>query len=281
MRQMLACAAILFMASSLEGHACSITTPCIVDERNYYVALPKPANLPAPAVVYIHGWGGNGQAALRNKDLITVFLERGFAVIAPDGVPREGRSGRSWGFHPQSGRQLDEIDFLRSVKEDAIARFNLDSTRMILAGFSIGGSMTAYTACLAPKAFAGYAPLGGNFWRPHPTQCEGPVHMLHTHGWSDGTVPLEGRVVNGVPMDDPSAFAQGDIFHTMSIWRATNNCTQMKADKFSMNGPFWRRSWNHCDTGSSLELAIYPGGHSIPKTWPSLVVDWFEALHSD
>lgn len=271
-------AAAVFALSASISAACSRDTACKVDERAYYVALPENTEQPTATVVFIHGWGGSGKGALRNSGMVSSFLERGWAVLAPDGVPREGRTGRSWGFHPNSGRQDDEIAHLTSVRDDAIARFGLDPERVVLAGFSIGGSMVAYTACLNPAAFAAYAPIGGNFWRPHPTECNGPVRMLHTHGWTDGTVPLEGRVVNGLPADDPKAFAQGDIFHALSVWRETNKCTHLKADRFVTEGHFWRRIWDRCAQDSALELAIYPGGHRIPQGWVDLVVDWFEEL---
>lgn len=259
--------------------ACARDTPCMVGDRAYFIALPdQAAGGSIPAVMHIHGWGGSGDGALRNTGMVQAYLDRGYAVIGPNGVPREGRNGRSWGFHPQSGRQMDEVAFLQAVREDATERFNLDPDRIVLAGFSIGGSMASYVACLAPESFAAYAPIGGNFWRPHPESCAGPVRLLHTHGWTDGTVPLEGRVVNGVPSDDPTAFAQGDIFHALDIWRQTNGCVHLKADRFVMEGSYWRRAWDRCAEGSALEFALYPGGHSIPTDWPDLVMDWFEGL---
>ena len=258
--------------------ACTEATPCALGDRAYFVALPETADAPLPAVIYMHGWGGSGVGALRNRAMVEGFLDRGYAVIAPDGVPRQGRSGRTWAFYPESGRQEAEIDFLQAVREDATERFNLAPDRILLAGFSIGGSMAAYAACLAPESFAAYAPLGGSFWRPHPQGCAGPVRLLHTHGWADGVVPLEGRVVNGVPNDTPDAFAQGDIFHAMQLWREANECRKFKADRMQSESPFWRRDWEGCAEGSALGFALHPGGHSVPKDWPALVVDWFEGL---
>lgn len=277
MRMTLA-ALVAMIGLGTQAQACSIDTPCPVDDRAYYIAMPDGADAPVPAVVYLHGAGGSGAGALRNSGMVAAFHARGFAVIAPDGVTRKGRNGRGWGFHPTSGRQMDEVAYLTAVRDDATDRFSLDPNRIVLTGFSIGGSMAAYSACLAPDAFAAYAPVGGNFWRPHPTECQGPVRMLHTHGWTDGTVPLEGRVVNRVPVDDPSARAQGDVFHAMSIWRETNDCMYLKADRFVTEGPFWRRIWDRCTPGTALELAIFPGGHRVPAGWADMVIDWFEDL---
>ena len=257
--------------------ACSAETACSVGDRDYYIELPT-SDEPKGAVIYMHGWGGSGKGALRNRRMVDGFLERGFAVIAPDGVRREGRNGRTWRFHPATGEQQNEVAFLAEVKADAVSRFDLNPDEFILGGFSIGGSMTAYAACLGPDNFAAFVPIGGNFWRPHPDRCEGPVKMLHTHGWTDTTVPLEGRVVNGVPITDPDAFAQGDIFQALQIWRETNGCVHLRADRFVTDGPFLRRAWERCDADTTLELAVFPGGHTIPNGWPDLVINWYESL---
>ncbi len=267
---------LLFAAGTGTGaaQACSVDTPCPVGDRDYYLAAPEN---PIGAVVYIHGWGASGSGALKNTGMVNTFLERGYAVVAPDGIPREGRNGRSWRFHPRAD-QGAEIAHLQAVRDDAMQKLNLRADQVFLAGFSIGGSMTAYTACLAPDSFTAYAPVGGNFWRPHPTECAGPVRMLHTHGWKDGTVPLEGRVVNDMPSDDPSALAQGDVFHAMEIWRQTNGCVHLKADRYVTEGPFMRRAWDRCEEGSALEFALHTGGHSIPRGWSEMVIEWFEGL---
>jgi polyhydroxybutyrate depolymerase len=164
------------------------------------------------------------------------------------------------------------------VRDDAGRRFGLDPAMMLLGGFSIGGSMTHYLACAEPAAFRGYIPVGGAFWRPHPTGCAGPVRMLHTHGWRDTTVPLEGRVVRGVDVNDPDAFVQGDVFQAMQLWRSANGCDQLRGDRFATSGQFWRRSWVRCDAGTALELALFPGGHTVPEGWVGMMLEWADGL---
>ncbi|PJI84263.1 polyhydroxybutyrate depolymerase [Yoonia maricola] len=263
---------------STTAAACSADTPCEVADGTYVVALPPDHTAPPPAVVFVHGFGGSGTGVMRRTDMVQTFTDRGYAVIAPDGLQRQGANGRSWSFHPMRPQRRDEIAFLTAVRDDAIARHGIDPDRIILAGFSIGGSMTAYLACAAPDTFAAYVPVGGNFWRPHPTECAGPVRMLHTHGWTDGTVPLEGRVLRGTDSRDPGALMQGDVFHAMAIWRETNECFQLRPDGYVTEGPFLIREWTNCAPGSALAFALFPGGHVIPPDWSTLALDWFEAL---
>lgn len=273
----------LFSALALAfgaGHAlaCSETTPCTVEGGEYYIALPAASDTPPPVILYIHGYGGSPQGALENERMMTPFLDRGYAVVAPQGLPFPGGTVTGWSFHPDYEKRREEVPFIRAVLDDAISRHELDADRTILTGFSIGGSMTSYLACEAPEAFAAYAPLGGSFWRDHPEGCAGPVRLLHTHGWRDGTVPLEGRNVRGGAIDDPEGFSQGDVFHAMEIWRRANGCVYAKADSFVTDGPFWRRKWERCAEGSALEFALFPGGHIVPEGWADMMLDWFEGL---
>jgi len=256
--------------------ACSTETRCEVKDGDYVIA--KPATAPIGAVIFIHGFGGSGEGVLRNTGMTNAVLGRGYVLAAPSGLKMTGRNGGSWSFHPDRPQRRDEIVFINSVRDDLINTHGIDPDKILLSGFSIGGSMTSYLACAAPDSFQAYAPVGGSFWRPHPESCEGPVRLLHTHGWTDGTVPLEGRILRGTSLDDPDALAQGDVFHAMEIWREANDCINLKADRFETNGPYWRRAWDRCVPDSALELAIFPGGHIIPKGWADMALDWFEAL---
>ncbi|MEO0751459.1 MAG: alpha/beta fold hydrolase [Pseudomonadota bacterium] len=266
------------MAAAGPAAACSQSTPCAIEGGEYYIALPEPTDTPPPAILYIHGYGGSPKSALDNERIMAPFLDRGYAVIAPQGLPFPGGTVSGWSFHPDYDKRRDEVSFLQAVRDEAAARHELDPERVILTGFSIGGSMTSYLACAAPDAFSAYAPLGGSFWREHPKECEGPVRLMHTHGWRDGTVPLEGRNVRGGAIGDPQGFSQGDVFQAMEIWRETNGCIYGKADSFETNGPFWRRKWERCDDGAALEFALFPGGHIVPEGWADMMLDWYEGL---
>lgn len=250
--------------------------PCEIENGSYNVLLPK--GDVKGSIVFLHGYGGSGMASLRNKTWVPVALKRGYAVIAPDGMARQTGNGRSWSFHPDWPAQRDDIAFITAVRDDAANRFDLDADQMLLGGFSIGGSMTSYLACAAPQTFHAYVPVAGSFWRPHPVSCAGPVRLLHTHGWNDTTVPLEGRVVRGKDINDPEALIQGDVFYAMGVWRDANECVQIRADRFVTKGEFMRRSWLRCTEDSALEFALFTGGHRVPNGWAEMAFDWAEDL---
>lgn len=245
---------------------------CETTLGKYNIELPDRTDqsISIPAMIYFHGAGGSGQRSLKNRNMVEAFLERGYAVIAPSGLKRpNSRFGPGWSFHPERSRQRDELAFAKEVIADASEKFNLDRDRVLMTGFSIGGSLTWYLACQDPKVATAYAPVAGAFWRPHDvgTDCKGPVKLLHTHGWRDGTVPLEGRVLGG------GFIEQGDVFYGLQILRKLNGCNNYKADKFDTQGEFWRRWWTKCKPDSALQFNLFDGGHGVPSNWAEEAID--------
>ena len=251
------------------------TRPCATALGTYHAAVPKRPG-PHPLVIFFHGGGGWGTRLFSIRAAMAAEMTaRGYIVLAPNGIKRPGsRFGPGWSFLPQFPAMRDEAAFTRQLIADAQRRFGADPTRVLLTGFSIGGSLVSYLACQNPGLAQAFAPVAGGFWRPHPADCEGPVRLLHTHGWRDQTVPLEGRPVR-IP-----GLEQGDIFETLARWRVENGCAKFRADRFVTDGPFWRRVWTHCRSGA-LELALHSGGHEVPASWANLALDWFEGLSSD
>ena len=248
--------------------------PCEVDQGTYRITLPDgPApNDGYPHVMFLHGAGGTSRGVLGMAQVVQPLLDRGYAVIAPQVLSWRGGEGGIWSFLPETTRPRarDEAAFFTAVLSDAHVRHGVSAQKGMLAGFSAGGFMVSYLACETPRDFLAYAPVAGGFWRPHPTECAGPVRLLHTHGWEDRTVPLEGR-----PLGD--RFLQGDIFEGMSLWRGANSCASPAPSAVSQSGAFLRRRWE-CAPGSALELALYPGGHRVPEGWADMALDWMEQL---
>lgn len=253
---------------------------CQIELGDYNIELPKrpDPSIKIPAMIYFHGAGGTGERSLKNREMVETFLDGGYAVIAPSGLKRPtSRFGPGWSFHPNRKKQRDELAFAKAVLNDASKKFNLDRERILMTGFSIGGSLTWYLACQDPNVAKAFAPVAGAFWRPHPSaqECAGPVKLLHTHGWVDGTVPLEGRPIG--PVDNPR-IVQGDVFYGLQLMREVNGCKRLKADKFDTSGKFWKRWWTNCELDSALQFNLFQGGHSVPKGWAKEAIDWFEAL---
>lgn len=190
-------------------------------------------------------------------------------MIAPPAMPwQEGRP-RDWAV--RDGWLIDprrEDIFLREVLADAVARAGVEPDRVLLTGFSRGGSMVWDIACHAPGFARAYAPAADGFWLPMPEQCAGPSHMLHVHGFADPMVPLEGRTWRNEEFE--FTMGQADIWEGLQLWRRENDCPSNAKDHEISEG-LWRKSWK-CKNGS-LGLALHKGRHGLPKGWTTMVLD--------
>lgn len=270
----------LLVAAPSKAETCGLDKDhaCEVPLGSYFAAVPAgEAQEKRPMVVFFHGGGGWGTRIFDIRaDMAKAFTDRGYVVVAPNGKQRPGsKFGPGWAFIPQFPPHRDDLAFARDVIADAAARFNADPARVLMTGYSIGGSLTSYIACKDPSVAAAYAPLAGGFWNPPPEDCAGPVKLLHTHGWRDQTVPLEGRPLREIP---EGRIEQGDIFDMMRQWRVENSCNKYRPDDFITDNTFWIRIWSECAPGTALQLALYPGGHTMPDEWPNLVMNWFERV---
>ena len=209
---------------------------------------------------------------MQNRVMLESLAARGYALIAPEGEPVSAdRPQRNWAVRDGSTYERDDIAFLAEVLDDA-ARHGVDRGRILLAGFSRGGSMVWDIACHAPDLARAYAPIAGAFWLPMPEGCAGGADLFHTHGWQDKVIPLEGRSVGG------GTRTQGDTFASLKILRAANRCPAEQPDRklIDEDGSL-TRIWTECP-GGRIELWLHQGQHGTPKGWLTRALDWFEAL---
>ena len=259
---------------------CSAATAQEIHETplgTYRIAVPS-GDAPEggfPALLFYHGAGRSGADVIARRQMVATFNAAGWAVIAPDAMERPDRPGsRGWFFLPQRPASRDELAFTREVLDHAAATQGIDRDNVLIGGYSIGGSLAWYIACRDPGIAAAFVPVAGAFWRPLPQAegCNGAVRMLHTHGWRDQTVPLEGR-----PLRNGQIY-QGDVFAGLAILREMNGCSRLRADSFDTDGAFWVRRWTACKEGSALEFALHSGGHIVPDGWAGMVLAWWETL---
>lgn len=255
--------------------------PCVMDQGEYFALLPD-APAGAPMVVYLHGYGASAASAAGNPDMVAPYTGRGMALILPQGARLNGGNsdwsidddwlgGRDWSY------PRDDLVFLPSVIADAAERFSLDQDRVLLAGYSRGGSMVWDMACARPDLALGFAAAAGGFWEPMQADCAGPVHLHHTHGFTDPVVPLEGRIFRDQEFSGVSFTArQSDIHAGLAIWREVLDCPPNPNER-TVTPDHWTRAWTDCAAGS-LTFALHAGGHRVPGWWTDAVLDWFDVL---
>ena len=107
-----------------------------------------PEGLPAeavPMVLAMNCTNGNPEAEVKTNGWDVLCAEEGFIVIAP-----EYRDNLSY----------DEVDYIRSVIEQAVSRYPVDPGRIYATGFSNGGAVAIALASEAPELIAGISAAG-------------------------------------------------------------------------------------------------------------------------
>lgn len=258
-RCLAACALALLWLALPGGYsparACGPDTDCVVDSGSYRIRMPEgwDGREKVGAIVFLHGWKGTAAGEMRNKVLARVVSGLGLALIAPQGAEK------SWSFPGSPRQRRDDIAFMTTVLDDAIANHSIDADRIMASGFSVGGSMVWYLACYMGERFAGFAPVAGAFWEPQPQDCPGPEpYLFHVHGTADKTVPLQGRAIGTVAR-------QGDVGEGFALWFAKGSCAGESPRASTEDKLVCERRLN-C-AGKVIELCLHGGGHTFDALW--------------
>lgn len=237
----------------IAADACGADSDCTIGTGTYRVAMPAghgDGDM-VGAIVYLHGYQSSGAQAMDFDALREVADRLGVALIAPDG--RDG----TWGLPDVFASRRDDVGFVTEAIDDAISRFPIDADRILVTGFSLGGSMAWYLACTQGTRYAGYAPIAGAFWEPYMADCATPLpEMRHVHGRADETVPMRGRKL--------SVATQGDVYRSFALLRTAAECSGDLANE-TIDGEL------ACTTqtcgGAVQELCLHDGGHSVKPQW--------------
>lgn len=116
--------------------------------RPYSIYIPKDFNPinKYPLIVYLHGSGEDDRTLFK-----TNFIKEGFIVMAPNG---RGTSNCFATIEAQTD--------IKEAIEDVIFNFNIDTEKIILSGFSMGGYGVYRTFYEQPETFSALAILSGH-----------------------------------------------------------------------------------------------------------------------
>jgi polyhydroxybutyrate depolymerase len=247
-------AAVLCLFLWLATSARAEPPPLLTIADGTYRAMTPPdwdGKTKLPMVLYLHGYRQSSEEVTADGKLVDAVTDAGVLLIVPDGA----HGGWTFANAPGSGR--DDVAFLASVIADAKTRFPVDASRIIAAGFSIGGSMVWDLACHDAKGFSAFLPISGDFWTPYPEHCDtGPVNLRHTHGANDTTFPMAGRPLRG------GTFHQGAVAKSFEILEQTDACPA-DADETEQAGDLKCWIWTGCGSGKHIELCMHPGWHEV------------------
>jgi polyhydroxybutyrate depolymerase len=129
------------------------------------------------------------------------FAVDGEVVVAyPDAVHREWNGARQAVMTWKTSKSIDDVGFIRELIEHAVTTYDVDPTRVFVAGFSLGGQMAIRLIHEIPELLAGAAVLSANVpARDNLTidrDAQLGLPVLTVHGTADPLAPYEGGVVD-------------------------------------------------------------------------------------
>jgi len=241
---------ILAVIGAGSARACGPESDCRTGARHYRIALPEGAQPPLGAIVYAHGYRGSAAGVMRNGGLRRMAAEENLALIALDSRDRDWVIPHAPGHPDTDGAK--EFAYVGAVLDDAARRFDIDPDRVLGAGFSSGAMLMWTLACAMPERFAGFVAVAGTFWQGPPESCATPVaSLVHIHGESDPTVPLEGRAIRET--------VQGDVRAALAMYRRIGGFRPAQAPQpEGLSCDSWRNAGDEI-----LDFCVHPGGHSL------------------
>jgi poly(3-hydroxybutyrate) depolymerase len=221
-----------------------------------YVPASYDGQTAVPLVVLLHGYTEDPLCPAATCGWADKAAEEGFILITPDYYNDLTASGAACG------------SVMQAVKE-AIERYNIDTTRVYMTGFSMGGMTTAMTGYTNADVFAAIAPMSGmgDFTKEGlvVTQSDAEKYDLPTF-FLAGTIDDKNTVMDesGTPVSI-TAMTGNDIYSKMAEF----NEISFDAADYSINlfGHLADHSYSEEHQGYTYDIYQY---YSSKYTNPTL-----------
>ncbi len=157
-----------------------------------HTAFEPAGDGPHPTIVAFHGWGAN---ALDLLGLAPYVADGRFAMLCPQGsveVPMGPLQGYGWfpimmGSLPEPSEVQKAVDEAEAFVRTALERYPIEPRKLVLLGFSQGGSIAYSLALRNPERFAAIVAISTWF----------PAQLMQRAGANDALQQLPTLVQHG------------------------------------------------------------------------------------
>ncbi len=248
-----ACVSILFI-KKINAQIDTIIVDTLAREYIKHIPATYNPSEPIPLMIALHNAYGSASEFVTMTKLSEKADEEGFIVVYPNGTgnPKFWNAGGCCG--SAMNNDIDDVGFISVLIDTLCVSYNIDTTKIFIAGFS-NGSIMAYrlAAELSSKIF-GIACVAGQMMLDN-INPERPVPIIHFHALDDVGVPFEGG--------EGSGYIFPSVNSVLNIWIEINDCAdepEILVDEQGVNGKRWIS-----DSSANIVLYTIPkGGHSWP-----------------
>jgi polyhydroxybutyrate depolymerase len=278
--------AVVFMAiaagcTTSKTEAASSVTQTIVSggvSRTYL--LYEPASLPAgkvPLMIALHAGGYSAASWESFTRLGALADEKGFIVAYPEW------QGGNWdiGCCNATLSSSADVEFIGVVINHLVETADVDSSRVYVTGFSLGGYMAYRLACELP-AIAGIGDVGASEYLSTPCHPKHTVSIYEIHGTKDfygGSCGGKTESDEGCPNGFGTSGYEPSVVQLNEQWRSTDGCPSTALTQVSSS--ITELTWEPCSDGSGVRLqTLGETGHCWPTPTTCGDFDAAEALWS-
>ncbi|MDX1535528.1 MAG: PHB depolymerase family esterase [Candidatus Spechtbacterales bacterium] len=207
----------LFVLNSADRKVLSSDTVEITieeEQREYKIINASRDNeKEKPLLVLLHGFRSRGSWIGTYTGFNILAEEEDFALLLPQGFRMSWNAQFCCGFAFQ--RNIDDVGFITKIVEDVKEEYNIDESKIYVAGFSNGGMLAQKLLIEKPGLFAGGASamsgIGTRAGALYIDKAEDPIVLIQ--GEDDKYTPIE-KDASG-----PEGFSFKSSEETLSAWK--------------------------------------------------------------
>ena len=233
-------------------------------DRTFLLHLsPSYGRQPLPLIISYHGYSWTDQmmvAATGFNQLADHEGFKGFIAVYPQGYdesPPTWNAGNNASGYPTGSE--DDVQFTRDMLSYLEKNYCVDSQRVYVDGFSLGGGMAYRLACDLSDQITAIATASGAYYSlPEGCHPSRPVPVLEIHGAADKDAPYDGNPGSGM----------ASVQDYLNTWLTLDQC-DTTPHIFLQQPDVTGSEWTHCAAGAQIRhYRIGDGVHS----WPSPAV---------
>lgn len=229
--------------------------------RSYLEYLPanfNPATEEYSLVIILHGIGGTSDQMVEGGFNDVADTARVIALY-PQAL-NNNFNITAWNNGTLLASEADDIGFMNELMDLYISSYNVNPSRVYVAGFSMGSIMSYHLACALNNRIAAVGCMAGTMATSDIASCN-PSYatpVIHMHGTADGTVPYDGTALPSLSL----------VPQTMEFWQNVHDCDanpspiaipNVAADNITVD----RFVYANCTTEGALELWRLNGADHI------------------
>lgn len=277
-RTLLILAALLFcpISTAWSENFLKITLKVDGRDRDAYLHVPKNVNTDPgllPAVIVLHGGGGNAMNAERTTMMSWVSDKNRFLLVYPEGMKASVVGGSAWNAggccaNPMKNN-VDDVKFISTLIDELRSKFRVDRKRVYVTGFSNGAQMSYRLACELSEKIAAIAPVGAQRVF-EPCAMRTPVGILHIHGTQDPCALYHGGECGGCLASFLGFSSRAKTWKCPDVESDIETLSKLKGCKgpqgeYLNKGQVFCGEYGECEGDSPLILCkVEGGGHSWP-----------------